>query len=439
MTEQVEQVTAESIMVDRFCQEAPLSVANRLETLSVEDAVDILSHVPNEHAMPVWSALSPFMASEMLDLLRESDALAVLEAIDPGRAASLLANLDSENRASLLDGLKPSLSHEIKDLLMHPIDTAGGLMDTRVLLFKGDLTVAEALQMLRSRMRNQTVYELRIVDDAQRLQSIVQLNTLALADADQTLDALSERVKVVVEPSATREEISEKMEDHGLEELTVVDHEGRILGVIRHSTLIDVLKEDVSVDIQTMVGVSKDERATSSSRVAVRKRLPWMQVNLVTVFAAAAVVGIFESTIAKITALAVLLPVVAGQAGNAGAQALAVTMRGLALREIRVQDWPKLIRKEALVGLSNGIAVAVVCGIGVYIWSGQPGLVLVISSSMLIAMVIAGLAGVLVPVGLQKIGQDPAVASSIVLSTVTDIAGLFAFLGIATLFAGLLI
>ena len=138
------------------------------------------------------------------------------------------------------------------------------------------------------------------------------------------------------------------MELFGLEELAVIDHEGRILGVIRHSTLIDVIREDVSVDIQTMVGVSKDERASSGSWLAIRKRLPWMQVNLLTAFAAAAVVGIFESTIAKFTALAVLLPIVAGQSGNAGAQALAVTMRGLSLREVRVRDWPKMVRKETV-------------------------------------------------------------------------------------------
>lgn len=335
-------------------------------------------------------------------------------------------------------GMEPSSSREIRELMVYPIDTAGALMDTRILLFKGDMTADEALQILRARRLKRKVAELRIVDDEQRFRSIVKLDSLALADPNQTLDELSDRIVVVVDPNASREEIIEKLENYGLDELTVVDHDGRVLGAIRHSTLIDVLKEDVSIDIQTMVGVSKDERASSGSKFAVRKRLPWMQVNLLTAFAAAAVVGIFESTIAKFTALAVLLPVVAGQSGNAGAQALAVAMRGLALREVQVRDWPKMVRKETIVGLANGVAVAIVCGIAVYIWSGQPGLVLVISSSMILAMVIAGIAGVLVPVGLKKIGQDPAVASSIVLTTITDITGFFAFLGIATLFAGLL-
>ena len=167
--------------------------------------------------------------------------------------------------------------------------------------------------------------------------------------------------------------------------------------------------------------------------------MPWLQINLLTAFLAASVVGLFEGTIAKFTALAVLLPVVAGQSGNAGAQALAVTMRGLSLREVKLRDWLKLAIKEGNVGLWNGICIAIVCGIGVYFWSGTFGLVLVIVSSMIISMVLAGLAGALIPMGLMRIGQDPAVASSIVLTTVTDIAGFFSFLGIATLLAAMLV
>jgi magnesium transporter len=160
-----------------------------------------------------------------------------------------------------------------------------------------------------------------------------------------------------------------------------------------------------------------------------------MQVNLLTAFLAASVVGIFEDTIARFTALAVLLPVVAGQSGNAGAQALAVTMRGLALREITIRHWLRVTFKEVNVGLLNGLAVAVTCGIGVYFWSGSLGLVAVIAVSMVLAMIAAGFAGAVVPIVLTRLGQDPAQSSSIVLTTVTDVAGFFSFLGIATLLA----
>jgi magnesium transporter len=210
------------------------------------------------------------------------------------------------------------------------------------------------------------------------------------------------------------------------------------LGVIEYRELIKAVEADATLDMQTMVGASRDERALSSPMFTVRKRLPWLEINLATAFLASAVVGAFEGTIAKYTALAVLLPVVAGQSGNAGAQALAVTMRGLALREIGVTQWAVVVVKECVAGLMNGLAVALTTSLGVYIWSGSAGLSFVIAVSMIISMVIAGLSGAMVPVLLTRLGQDPAVASSIVLTTVTDIFGFLSFLGIATLLSGIL-
>ena len=212
----------------------------------------------------------------------------------------------------------------------------------------------------------------------------------------------------------------------------------RLLGVIRHAELIKVLQEETANDIQTMVGVSPDERALSSAWFSVRKRLPWMEINLLTAFLAAAVVGLFENTIAQFTALAVLLPVVAGQSGNAGAQAQAVTMRGLALREITIRNWFRVMFKEINVGLMNGIAIALTTALGVYIWSRSFGLSLVISIAMVVSMIAAGIAGSLIPIMLTRFGQDPAQSSSILLTTVTDVAGFMSFLGIATLLASLL-
>ena len=171
---------------------------------------------------------------------------------------------------------------------------------------------------------------------------------------------------------------------------------------------------------------------------AIRKRLPWLQINLVTAFLAASVVGFFEDTIARFTALAVLLPVVAGQSGNTGAQALAVTMRGLALREVRVRQWLRVVAKEVTAGAGNGVAVAATTSVAVYFWSGSPGLALVIGVSMVLSMTIAGLSGAAIPMILTSLRQDPAQSSSIILTTVTDIAGFFSFLGIATLLSDLI-
>jgi magnesium transporter len=232
--------------------------------------------------------------------------------------------------------------------------------------------------------------------------------------------------------------VVEQMTDRRLTSLPVVDFDGRLLGVIRHDMLVRAAQQDVAADIQAMVGASREERALSRVSFAVRKRLPWLEINLATAFLAAAVVGLFEATIARFTALAVLLPVVAGQSGNTGAQALAVTMRGLALREIRVSQWPRVARKEASVALINGIAVAATTSAGVFLWSGSGGLAIVIGLSMVLSMLAAGIAGVIVPTVLTSLGQDPAQSSSIVLTTVTDVVGFSSFLGIATVLAGML-
>jgi magnesium transporter len=187
-----------------------------------------------------------------------------------------------------------------------------------------------------------------------------------------------------------------------------------------------------------MVGAGREERALSRPTLAVRKRLLWLEINLLTAFLAAAVVGLFESTIAQFTALAVLLPVVAGPSGNAGAQALAVTMRGLALREISTRHWFRVLFKEMNVGIMNGVAIAVTTGLGVLLWSGSTGLAFVITIAMVLSMVVAGIAGSVIPIALTRFGQDPAQSSSIILTTITDVAGFMSFLGIATALQSLL-
>jgi magnesium transporter len=241
-----------------------------------------------------------------------------------------------------------------------------------------------------------------------------------------------------VDATAPRDEVVSELSRHRITSLPVVDFDRRVLGVLRQDELLSAAQAEAATDVVTMVGAGKDERALSPPLFAVRKRLPWLQVNLLTAFLAASVVGLFENTIATFTALAVLLPVVAGQSGNTGAQALAVTMRGLALREVRVRHWLRVAAKEIAAGFGNGVAVAATTSLAVYFWSQSIGLALVIGVSMVISMTLAGLSGAIIPMLLTSLRQDPAQSSSIILTTITDVVGFFSFLGIATLFSGLL-
>jgi len=307
-------------------------------------------------------------------------------------------------------------------------------MDADVAPLHASLSVGQALARLKA-MRRHGLRELFVVDDEGRLTGRVEIQDLAVTDDARPLREVIRPLLAAVQAFDPQEDVVALLQQKPITEVPVVNVEGRFVGVIRHAALLSVLEQASTVDIQTMVGASREERALSGSLFAVRKRLPWLQVNLLTAFLAASVVGLFESTIARFTALAVLMPVVAGQSGNTGAQALAVTMRGLVLREISLRHWPRVVAKEAGAGLINGVAVAATTGLAVYFWSGSPTLVAVIASSMVIAMTIAGVSGALVPIALRRLGQDPAQSSSIVLTTITDITGFFSFLGIATLLA----
>jgi len=421
----------------RFLLDYPRDAAHRVERLASAEVAAVLARQPVYVLLPLWKYLVPQAAAEILVALPETLAHQLLAELPPQDAVRMLGQLDEAPRHHLLDPLNESLRRELLTLMHYPENSAGRLMDTRTLLFRADMTVAQVLDTLR-KARLKTARGLFLVDDGGRLTAKVHLQDIAIADPGKALGDLAQPVTALVTATAPREEVAELFERHQLFDLPVVDINNRLLGIINHGALVQASQEDMSSDVLAMVGASREERALSRPLFAVRKRMPWLQINLITAFLAASVVGLFESTIAQFTALAVLMPVVAGQAGNAGAQALAVTMRGLALREITLRHWFRVMFKEVRVGLMNGLSVALTCGLAVYLWSGSVGLVLIICSAMVLAMVAAGFAGAVVPIALVRLGQDPAQASSIILTTVTDITGFFAFLGIATLLSGLL-
>ncbi len=415
----------------------PAAATDSLELLETADQVAIFERQPVPTMLPVWERLSPDIGKPLIRELPRPIAVETMRELDPGRLARLLAAFEEDEREEMLSLVPERTAKEVRSLLQYPPDRAGAMMDTRVQLFRQSGTVADMRARLRQDRRPGRT-GCFAVDADNRLAGWVDMQDIALAEPDERIGSLVRPVSGSADAMATVEEVGEFLERNPLADLAVVDLDGRLLGAIRHASVVEAELERASLGIQTMVGVSRDERATSTVPFAVRKRLPWLEINLVTAFVAAAVVGLFESTIAQYTALAVLLPVVAGQSGNTGAQALAVTMRGLALREIRPAQWFRVVAKEANVGLLNGVAVALTTAVGVYVWSGSDGLAYIIAASMVISMAIAGIAGAAIPILLTVLRQDPAQSSSIVLTTITDVAGFFSFLGIATLLSALI-
>ncbi len=424
-------------LTERFLLDFPREASREIETLPLDDAASMLAAQPPRAVLRTWEVLAPDVAAALLETLPEYLSRHLLTEAEPLASLAALLQLDAEQREHWLQRLDRQVAQELRDLLAYPEGSAGRLMDARVVPLREELTVGGAIERLRA-TRRRGLRELFVVDEQGHLTGLVETEDLALAPREAILRTLVRAVPVAVNDLAPRDEVVDLLQHTPLSTLPVISAEGRLLGVIRQAELFTALRSETSEDMATMVGASADERALSPALFAVRKRLPWLQINLVTAFLAAAVVGSFEGLIAKFTALAVLLPVVAGQSGNAGAQALAVTMRGLVLREISLRHWPRVVLKEALTGLVNGIAVAATTAIGVYVWSRSIGLVLIIVIAMLVSMVAAGLTGALVPIGLRRMGQDPATASSIILTTVTDVTGFFSFLGIATLLSSLL-
>lgn len=425
-------------VTERFIDHYPQDAARKLEAMGAKKALLIMFDQPERSRLRVWQYLNNVTRLQVLKAITEKDVRAFLLSMDLSSCVQLLALLESQDRHAFITLLPDNNAREIREMLDYPVNTAGRIMDTKIMMFHESSIVESVLEQIK---KNRTTYHRRIyvTDKNNTLKGQVDIENLFFSDAKLPVERLLAPIVASVSPLDPVDEVAEQLSQHQIDVLPVIDVHGQLLGVIRGAGAIEALQGDIAGDLQSMVGASREERALSSSWFAVKKRQGWLQINLLTGFLAASVVSIFEGTISQFTALAILMPIAAGQSGNTGAQALAVTMRGLTLREVTTRHWLKVMSKEAGAGAVNGIAVAVTCAIGVFFWSGSSGLALVIALSMVISMTIAGTAGALVPIVLKKLGQDPAQSSSIILTTVTDVTGFMSFLGIAALLSNLLV
>ncbi len=400
-------------------------------------AVESLREVSDDALLKIVERAGRDVVLAIFNILPLEKKVAIFQGASTRTTIQLLHGLSPAAREEFLTAVSPAMREEIENVLAFPRDMAGSYMEST----PSHLTIEDTIDSTLSKLRASSAHRIRsiyVVDDENTLIGRVDMQDIAFAKGQTKLAALANPVEGFALLTTPRDELIEIFNRFRVDSIPIVDPDHRLTGVVRYASIFQAAEESLTGDMQKMVGVSLDERALSTARFAVRKRLPWLHINLLTAFLAASVVGIFESTIAQFTALAILLPVVAGQSGNAGSQALAVTMRGLALREINLMKWRQVLMKEIRVGTIDGCALAITCGLGVYIWSQSFGLALVIGIAMIISMIAAGISGALVPMVLIRLGQDPATASSIILTTVTDVAGFISFLGTATLLTSIL-
>src|SRR5215212_9288575 len=376
---------------------------------------------------------------EMLDALDDATLASVCSSSAPDDAADLLDVLDEDRRARVLDVLGAAQGAKLESLLEGEEETAGSLMNTEFLALDEDLTVADAIEAIRHYPRKETFFYVYCVDADQHLVGVLSLRSLILANAALQLKDIMVQSVVRTQIDSSPEEVAQVVSKYDLLSVPVVDMQNRLVGVVTVDDILDVIQEQAEEDLLHLAGVDISERVTTPARESWRTRFPWLAVNLVTAFIASSVVRLFEGTIQRWTALAAFMPIVAGMGGNAGTQTLTVFVRALALGEIDWRSGLKPVWKEMLVGFANGAAIGALTAAIVGLWTHDWILAAILFIAMTVNLIIAGVAGGLVPLLLERYGFDPAVASSIFVTTCTDVGGFFSFLGLATLavrFAG---
>ncbi|HAV64642.1 MAG TPA: magnesium transporter [Verrucomicrobiales bacterium] len=423
------------VILEEFLKLHPADLADRLQRMELDDAQGVLLSLPRRKAAAGLSEMEFEKAEELLESLTDEQLIGFLPELPHNEIADLLGLLTLGRQRQLLDRLPPEHAQGIRSLLAYSEDSAGGIMTDRFIAIHGDQTVQACMDLLRRRggTEREDVSYLYVVDRAHKLTGVVPIRELVFAQPDRLIADLMRRDVAFVRVDDDQEEIARRFEHYHYLGLPVLDRHGRLVGIVKATDALEIAREEATEDMQLMVGLSGEERALTPWNKALGRRLPWLYVNLATAFLAAFVVGLFESTIASWTALAIFLPIVAGQGGNAGMQTLTVIIRDMALGELTPGDGRKALIKEAVLGVVNGIAIGIVVGLIGWWWKDSPELGLVAGAAMVLNQIAAALSGVLIPFGLKWFKVDPAMASSIFLTTVTDVAGFFFFLGLGAL------
>jgi magnesium transporter len=385
-------------------------------------AARVLRELPNEMLPQVFDAVADQRLADVLGRLEIDDLLELVEW------------LPEERRKEILERLPAHSLDELHKAELYPESSAGRVMTTNFVALDEKMTAQEAIDSIRAiGDGDESILYLYVVDEDRALRGVVPIRRLVAAPPGRPVGELMIREPVSVRAEADQEEVADIVRRYDLLAAPVVDVDNRMLGVITVDDVIDVITEEATEDMYHLAGLSEEDRVFSPAPTAIRKRMPWMLVNLATCFLAAWVVGLFERTIAQVVTLAAFMPVVAGMAGNGGTQSLTIITRGIALGELEFSTGLRAAGKELAVGLVIGATTGLVSALVAYLWHGSPVLGLALFLAMVIAMAISGLMGAAVPLSLKALRQDPALGSGVIVTTFTDVFAFFTFLGIATL------
>lgn len=387
----------------------------------------------------VISELDETALEQFLTIITEEHLVKALQEIDPDDATDLISMLPEDRRGAIIEKLNAEQKHAVGRLLGYEPDTAGGIMTTEYIALPQDISISETIERLRNLDQSDEIYDMYVVDTNEQLVGTVNFRDIVLNQGDKKLLEVMNQEPVVVRAYANQELVADMIARYDLLSIPVVDENHRLIGRVTVDDAIDVLKEEATEDIYRLASINIGDHITTSVYSSMKRRTPWLLINLGTALLAASVISFFAGTISEYVVLAAMIPVVAGMGGNAGTQALTVVVRALALGEI---DWSvawRVIWKEMRVGAINGLIIGVVMGCLTYVWYNNVVLSLIMLVSMFANLIIAGVFGALVPLFLRKLRQDPALGSSIFVTTATDVGGFLVFLSLSTLLINSLI
>ncbi len=430
-----EYIDAHQEQWEELVEADPHNAADILEALDSRSAADLLSDLDIEDIGDVLDEMRPESAADIIEELTPDMAADLVESMDTDQAADLIGALEDSARDEVLAAIEPDAALRIGRLLAYPADTAGGMMTTDVATLPMGISAGEAIEALRRFHEDlgSNLSYVFVVDDEARLRGVVSFRDLVFSRPGVALDEVMVHDPYYVTPDADREIVAEIIQRYHLLAIPVVDANGGLLGIVRIDEAMEAAREESSADIATMVGAGAEESTFTPIPRSVRMRLPWIIVNLATAFIAVAIISRFEATIAQTAVLAAFMPLVASMGGNTGAQSLAVVIRGMALGEIPRGRARAALRREITLGVLNGLVLGVLAGLVGSLWADSSKIGVIVAISVALNLMVAGTAGAGIPIVLRRLGLDPALASNIFLTTITDAVGFGGFLATAKL------
>lgn len=413
----------------------PADIADILENVDEASRERLMGLLDTSRAAQVLALVEDYHRPEVVEAIAEDKLPQIIDEMRSDVATDVLEDLSKEEAEEILEAMPKEESAPVRRLLEFPEDSAGGLMQTELVAVRPEDSIGAAVERVRQLApKVGEIISVYVTDENGVLKGIVPLHRLILEPPERKVEEVMSGDVISAQVDMDQENVAALFRKYDFFALPVVDQENKLLGRILVDDIVDVIEEEASEDIYRLAGVGKEEHVGDSPFRSVRLRLPWLAFNLLTAIAAASVVSFFQGTIQKLVVLAVFMPIVAGMGGNAGTQSLAVITRAIALGDVTLANAKFILLKQVLAGILNGLILGVLMAVLAYFWQGSPMLGVVLGLAMVCNMFVAALSGTAIPLVLKWIKVDPALASGVIVTTFTDVAGFFSFLGLATLF-----